>query len=1158
MKLLNRIILVQWYLLEAIQIDIEGNTAIVGPNAAGKSSILDAVQAVLMGGNMNMIRLNASAGEKSKRSLVEYCLGMVRDNNSTDDSDSDLQPRQSATSYIILSFRDSDTQEETAIGLAMHAQLAGRVFNIDGRFIAPRSSLILRDFIEKNGDGEMPIPWERVKANLRQRCKIQGTELQLMPDGERFVREIGEALSYQGRSFEPKRFAKNLQNAITFNPKLFNDVSQFVRRYILDDHPIKVKELQDSLRRYRDIETKTKEVKAKIDSLKIVQIIYGEAARQLDRALQYEWIEKEAAVLRLDEEHSDLENQLAELAKQQKDVCEKLKVLATASLEDSEKIQALEIQIQTSDVEAKRGELLSRQQTEAERKGQAENSINNARLALSGVYGLLDYKEFFSGEIVLALEQIKNIIPNEAELLSSLWPDNPDLVQQAAQSVASELSDRYTQLDETLRQRSQTNKSLGLRLVEIRGQLDILNTGKTPLSSNTQSLQELLGSRNIVSKPLCDLIEINDERWRDAVERYLGGLREALIVAPEDAANAIRLYRKEGKDKSGKPFYGARIVNTRKTTEWVGRIESGSLAEVVTTDDPHARAYVNRLLGRVIRVESEDELLHHERAITVDGMLAANGSIEKMRPESALIGRAAREFQKKKLEGEFADSSEIYAKEHNQLSTVLDEKNQTNSLPAKLLNFCNKLSEIPNLVELVERREAAQEEHDRLQGELDQLDTRDIDTWRKEVNTLAEAIRRRKDEEEKPLATLNSNIGDDVVIKNEQKKQKAIARQIAIDSRIRCAQVPGFRQDAAANQFENLTKEFLENYTSVENVARGRTADNRRNRTKNLEQARDLTHEYALRYSALLPSSENLEPEDMHLLLEQWVLKNLNDLEETELAGLTSQAENARNQAEQIFRSKFVGLLRDNLARIDGSLDELNRSLKKREFHGEFYTFKKETDPEFAPLVSWIQSVTQEDQANVGGLFDKADNPNSEHFDASHKIQQLLLGGSEGVKEIEERLADYRNYFRFDVEMRDKDGRNRTTLSQRLSRGSGGEHQAPFYVAIGAALAATYRIERGHDGALHGGMALALFDEAFSKLDMQNTLNALAFLRDLGMQVLIAAPDEKYALLAEEMDTIVQVYRHGSYVSVEPEYLKPALRELLSSDNPYKQSPSNG
>jgi energy-coupling factor transporter ATP-binding protein EcfA2 len=1157
-KLLNRIILVQWYLLEAIQIDIEGNTAIVGPNAAGKSSILDAVQAVLMGGNMNMIRLNASAGERSKRSLMEYCLGMVRDNNSADDNDSDLQPRQSATSYIILSFKDDDTQEETAIGLAMHAQLAGRVFEIDGRFIAPKSSLILRDFIEQSGDGEMPIPWERVKANLRQRCKIQGSELQLMPDGERFIREIGEALSYQGRSFEPKRFAKNLQNAITFSPKLFNDVSQFVRRYILDDHPIKVKELQDSLRRYRDIETKTKEVKAKIDSLKIAQIIYGEAARQIDRALQYEWIEKEATVLRLDEEHAELENQLVDLAKQQDAIREKFRVLATATIEDNAKIKALEIQIQLSNVEAKRKELLSRQQTESERKVQAENSINTARLTLSGVYNLLDYKAFLSGEIILALERIKSVIPNETELLSSLWPDNPELIQKTSQLVASELSERYTQLDESLRQRSQANKYLEQRLIEIRGQLETLNSGKTPLSPNTQSLQELLSSRNIESKPLCDLIEINDERWRDAVERYLGGLREALIVAPGDAANAVRFYRKEGRDKSGKPFYGARIVNTRKTTEWVSRVESGSLAEVVTTDDPHARAYINRLLCRVIRVESEDELLEHERAITTDGMLTANGSIEKMRPEISLIGRAAREFQKQNLEGEFSESAKFYADEHSRLSKVLDEKNQANSLPAKLLNFCNKLSDTPNLVELVSKREAALGEHQRLQVELEQLDTRDLDALKLKANALSEAIKNRKNNEEEPLAARNLNIAKEVGEKESRKNQRAIALQTAIDSRTRCVQVPGFRQDAAANQFENFIKEFPEDYARIENIAHNRADNNRRDRAKNLDQARDLTREYALRYSALLPSAENMAPEDMHLLLEQWVLKNLNELEETELAGLTSQAENARNQAEQIFRSKFVGLLRDNLARIDDSLDELNRNLKKREFHGEYYTFKKETDPEFAPLVSWIQSVTKEDQANVGGLFDKADNPDSEHFDASHKIQQLLLGGSEGVKEIEERLADYRNYFRFDVEMRDKDGRNRTTLSQRLGKGSGGEHQAPFYVAIGAALAATYRIERDHEGALHGGMALALFDEAFSKLDMQNTLNSLAFLRDLGMQVLIAAPDEKYALLAGEMDTMIRVYRYGGYVSIDPEYLKPAARELLSSDNPYKQSVSNG
>jgi uncharacterized protein YPO0396 len=931
-----------------------------------------------------------------------------------------------------------------------------------------------------------------------------------------------------------------------------------VRLYILEDRPVRVKDLQDSLRRYREIEAKTKEVKEKIEALKLIGEFYVEAARQLDRALQYEWIEKEAAVSRLDEEHAELETQLTTLGEEQNTIRKQLEALAESSRQDNEKITAFKIKIQSSDVEAKRSELASRQATETIKETQVISSLDAFRRALSGVYALLDYKDFLPESVLRDLEQIKKILPQETELLSSLWPDGPEQIQKMLMSVLPNLRDGYTELNTVLFQRGQANKELEARLISIRTNLSILESGKTPLSPNTQSLQELLDSRQIHSKPLCALVDINDERWRDAVERYLGGLREALIVAPEDAASAIRLYRQEGKDRSGKPLYGARIVNTQKTAEWISRIEPGSLAEVVTTDNPHARAYINRLLGRVIRVETEEELLRHDRAITADGMLSANGSVEKMRPESALMGSAGREQQKMLLKKEFADSAEVYEKEKGQLSKVMDEKNHANSLPAKLLNLCQKITDMPHLVTLVAQQQAAQAEFSRLQTELSLLDTRDIDTWRTTVAQLQSAIEARKQEEETPRLEKEKEIIKSIGNKEGLKNEKANNLKASIDARSRCAQVPGFRQDAAANQFENLLKDFPASYEKIEGVARNRAITNRNNRRNSLEQARTSAHEYALRYSALLPGFENIAQEDQHQLLERWILENSNDLEATQLAGLTSQAERARNEAEQIFRSKFVGMLRDNLARIDDSLEELNRSLKKRAFHGEFYQFKKEPEPEFAPLVRWIKTVTQEDQADVGGLFDNHNDPNSEHFEASRKIQQLLLGGKEGANEIDERLSDYRNYFRFDVEMRDEHGRNRTTLSQRLGKGSGGEHQAPFYVAIGAALAATYRIERDQDGKLQGGMALAIFDEAFSKLDVQNTLNALAFLRDLGMQTLIAAPNEKYSLLAEEMDTIVQVYRDGGYVSVDPEYLKPEVRELLSRDNPYKQPLLNG
>ena len=111
-------------------------------------------------------------------------------------------------------------------------------------------------------------------------------------------------------SYLVREFAKNLQNAITFAP--IKDVSTFVRRYILEEKPIRVKELQESLKRYRDIEKKTREVKDRIDALKVIRQFYEESGRKLTRSQQYDWIEMEAKVARLDMEANRLEAQSAE------------------------------------------------------------------------------------------------------------------------------------------------------------------------------------------------------------------------------------------------------------------------------------------------------------------------------------------------------------------------------------------------------------------------------------------------------------------------------------------------------------------------------------------------------------------------------------------------------------------------------------------------------------------------------------------------------------------------------------------------------------------------------------------------------------------------------------------------------------------------------
>ncbi|MCD8513650.1 MAG: hypothetical protein LRY63_10210 [Nitrincola sp.] len=62
------------------------------------------------------------------------------------------------------------------------------------------------------------------------------------------------------------------------------------------------------------------------------------------------------------------------------------------------------------------------------------------------------------------------------------------------------------------------------------------------------------------------------------------------------------------------------------------------MVEFIETDNEHARAYMNRALGGVMAVETENDLLRHERALTYDCMLQSEGSTTAINELSAIMG----------------------------------------------------------------------------------------------------------------------------------------------------------------------------------------------------------------------------------------------------------------------------------------------------------------------------------------------------------------------------------------------------------------------------------------------------------------------------------------------------------------------------------------
>lgn len=1145
MKRLVRLLLINWYRLEQASIELQGHTAVIGPNASGKSSLLDAIQAVLVGGDKRWWNPNASAGEKSTRSLRDYCLGVVRDPSNPDLS-LEFRPREQALTYLALVFHDDESGEAISLGLALHARLEEAQEVIDGRFIAPGLDLVLSDLVERGPLGAVPKPWKRLREELRQRL---GEGLQVHALVGEYQRNLCFQLADGRRPWDPPHFLRAFRNAITFAP--IRNVSDFVRTHILEERPIQVRSLQQALHHYRDIQTRTREARQREEALVALDQGYRRADQAERLGLAWRWVEQEAA---FNAREAELEPQRQALARVTRDLgrlqghIEELdRQWHAADLALTEANRRLA----ATQGEQRRERLQAEQEAAGKTLHEVNQAIDQTRLALGAVHRLLDQSDHLDDPaLVQALQTLPPLLRRDEGLLAAIWPQDPAAVMAALDRLRPRLAAALERLRERYDQLVVEERKMDLALQELRARIDRLERGESDLRPATLRLIALLGEHGIPAVPLCDRVDVADETWREALEAFLGGHREALLVDPEQVREAIGLYRREGRRRD---IFGSRVINTLGTDAWSGPASPGSLAAMAVSADPHALAYIRRHADRVPRVDSEDELLGQERAITADGMLAAGGAVSRLTPVEPMLGREARRLRLRMLKDQFAQEGEAHYRKQQDKRVVQDLRE------GQLMPLNDRLRAFPDLVTLVAQRERTQGELARLAAEAQALLSDDAyqglvaEVERHQAAREALASARNRATREATDRELRRQALESSLARLEEASQAVAERRRAI------RQTPGFDAPLAAERLEELQAQAVFAAEDPDawralGIEAGRRAGAQEKSAANhrLRAREDLANYWAAWSPDQRPA---LGATDDHLGLAVWVARELTQVRETQLARYVTEADNALREAEFAFRADFVGKLQENLQTLEESRRELNRSLRSRPFHGQYYSFVKQPAPDLKDILDWVLAWSPEQGGDVGGLFDAASDPNHPHRAAIARVRDLLMeaaGGEGRTGGWDERLADYRQYYHFDVRMSDdkEGGGNPELLSRRLGKGSGGEHQSPFYVAIGAALAAAYRIERDQDGRPRGGMALAVFDEAFSKLDLQNTVSALGFLDELGLQVLLAAPDEKYGQIAEHVDTIVNVYRDGGSVHIDTEQIKAAASQALAADNP--------
>jgi uncharacterized protein YPO0396 len=266
---------------------------------------------------------------------------------------------------------------------------------------------------------------------------------------------------------------------------------------------------------------------------------------------------------------------------------------------------------------------------------------------------------------------------------------------------------------------------------------------------------------------------------------------------------------------------------------------------------------------------------------------------------------------------------------------------------------------------------------------------------------------------------------------------------------------------------------------------------------------------------------------------------------ESELPGYEQQIARQRTLAEQELVENFIHRLREQIEEARQQLGYLNVTLSALRFGGERFEFI--TRPE--PSLRQVYDLIMDSQAVLGAsLFDS--DFRQRHQQGWDLLFERLTTGmvasiEDAVQELRE-LQDYRNYLQYDIRIHYPNG-DRALLSQISAKKSGGETTTPFYVAMAASFAQAYRLTQPRQA---DTIRLALFDEAFGKMDTARTASALQFMVNSQLQVLLATPPDKAAGLLPYVDSVRTVVRKNNHSFVIEIDKSEMLKQLAADAEP--------
>jgi uncharacterized protein YPO0396 len=1133
-KILKKLLLIHWHYFVHESIEFDHINFLTGKNASGKSTIIDALQLVLLADTAGN-SFNKAASGKNSRTLRGYLLGELGD-----DEDSGFKYLRSGrfTSYIALEFFDDEKDASFTAGCCFDVYSENDFQRLFFRF---NGRIPEHEFIDTTLTGRKPLDIAALRSWIREH---HNQSSYLTTDTNMNFQEdlYGKLGALQGR-----RFSQLLKKAVSFDPNV--DIQKFISEFVCDTPRIvDVSGLQENIRSYTRLEEEETVLRSRIEELDSIIASYGNFDAQRKNEILYAYLLDKAGA---DIKAAAIQNHEDDAVK----LAEKIDALAFAIDEANSRLEKMrnerdELRVQLmnnetarivehleKEIRAKEEEIEGIREEFAviSRRFREMVSAWKSRAAFLAAESAALPGDIFEGALAQRIKNLREEVSRFASLLEDFDSGDSacvrnlgdreiksrvfaaDQVRTQAITLASRLYDEEHDLFQRRDKLEEEERSLKQGVYQFPREVQDLKeaiAGKIRLKTGKQDGVFIVA----------ETAEIPEKRWRNVIEGYLHTQKFYLIVPPEHFNTALHVYDAIKRERG---IYNTGVVDIEKIENLDPRAEPGSLAEEITTENHWVRLFLDYTLGRVMKCDKVGELRKHRTSITDEGMLYQNFTAHAMNPSRwarPAIGQGAIRQRLEDIRRELGGLAEKLGA----AATLRRAVDPLGSLgipgeaePGQLVKAALAMEQVP-----------------RLEGEIGELNRNLAAVDRSAIFALQERIQsldktlKETDDEARELVR-GKGVAEDRLRTLRETTIPRLAEELG-EQQNRIAETYAADWIAATGE-PRYQREFAERGGPAEiagafprELSRSRNA-----KEKFWDELRELRRVYNDRYKMGYDTgAENNET---------WETVR-RELGENRLPEYRAKIEDARTKAYEQFREDFLSRLQNNIHDARQQIDNLNAALSSSSFGEDRYRFRIIPKPEYKRYYDMIVDP----MLLEGGYNLLSEQFNAKYHDEIAELFAIITDEGSGKRaesreDYEKRVltfTDYRTYLAFDLEVTNSEGESQR-LSRTMGKKSGGETQTPFYIAVLASFTQLYRIGRDRKA---GTARLIIFDEAFSKMDSERIASSIDLLRQFNFQVILSAPSDKIGDIAPRTDRIILAYRdkkNSTVLSFDPKKTKP-------------------